>query len=86
MRPGSRYYNCILGIVCRTSGRMRLSTVFELLLIFLLVAFAAYGRVIGRQTLDERQKFPRLFLSLFLSLSLSRENKIIHARISGRSR
>lgn len=27
---------------------MRLSTVFELLLIFLLIAFAAYGRVIGK--------------------------------------
>lgn len=36
-------------IVCRTSDRMRLSTIFELLLILLLVAFAAYGRVIGNK-------------------------------------
>lgn len=36
-------------IVSRTGDRMRLSTIFELLLILLLVAFAAYGRVIGKK-------------------------------------
>lgn len=38
----------------RTKTKMRLSMVVELLLILLLVAFAAYGRVIGNY-------FPRFF-------------------------
>jgi chorismate-pyruvate lyase len=51
---------------------MRLSTVFELLLIFLLVAFAAYGRVIGRHSkLSARGKSLLVSLSFSLSLSLS---------------
>lgn len=40
---------------------MRLSMVVELLLILLLVAFAAYGRVIGND-------FPRFFFFFFFFL------------------
>lgn len=42
----------------RTKTKMRLSMVVELLLILLLVAFAAYGRVIGND-------FPRFFFFFF---------------------
>lgn len=38
-----------LALFPEQSGKMRLSTIFELLLILLLVAFAAYGRVIGER-------------------------------------
>jgi len=37
------------------SAKMRLSTIFELLLILLLVAFAAYGRVIGEKNKLKRK-------------------------------
>lgn len=43
-----------LALFSEQGERMRLSTIFELLLILLLVAFAAYGRVIG-----ERNKFKK---------------------------
>lgn len=45
----------------RTKTKMRLSMVVELLLILLLVAFAAYGRVIGND-------FPRFFFFFFFFL------------------
>jgi len=38
-----------LALFSEQSAKMRLSTIFELLLILLLVAFAAYGRVIGKK-------------------------------------
>lgn len=48
----------------RTKTKMRLSMVVELLLILLLVAFAAYGRVIGND-------FPRFFFFFFFLRSLT---------------
>ncbi|TGZ49864.1 Replicase polyprotein 1a [Temnothorax longispinosus] len=49
----SRYRFLVL--FSEQSERMRLSTIFELLLILLLVAFAAYGRVIDLTTMSLKQ-------------------------------
>lgn len=51
----------------RTKTKMRLSMVVELLLILLLVAFAAYGRVIGND-------FPRFFFFFFFFFKIVNAN------------
>jgi len=45
-----------LALFPEQSGKMRLSTIFELLLILLLVAFADYGRVIGERKSFKKKK------------------------------
>jgi len=48
-----------LALFPEQSAKMRLSTIFELLLILLLVAFAAYGRVIGEKNKLRRKMYNR---------------------------